>query len=433
MNGKILGSCLAALMLCTSQSQACQVNFAPGTPIVEAVRALGLKAEKNIIVNGDIKGTLSLFMEDATFEEALNSIALASNISYEYLGENVIVAPSRDLVSFTTIKLKHLEPEKVKEQFEPLLNRVIPNPEEHTVTLVGPTPALHRVQTKLAQLDQERQQVNIKASVIEISKGKARKIGLSYGSEPWSKDTSVSGYNGFKFSVVGSHEESLAHGNVLAKPDITTFDGKEAKILMGDRVPVFTSTTSGFNVSDTSINVEYHEVGVKLEVIPRINDDDKETITMVIKPSVSTISQWVESGNNKAPQISERSAETTIRVKSGQTIILGGLLKEEEIKNIKQIPFLSKLPILGELFKSRSTDKRNSEVIIAITPTIVKDAEGNAQVTFTQPEINAENKQLQAELAQLQQENNALRQEVVASNSLMSQAIKELEEEDEQS
>ena len=128
------------------------------------------------------------------------------------------------------------------------------------------------------------------------------------------------------------------------------------------------------------MTVEYKEVGVKLEVLPRINDFDKETITLVIKPSVSTISQWVESGNNKAPQISERSAETTVRVKNGETILIGGLLKNEEIKSIKQIPILSKIPILGELFKSRSTDKKDTEVVIAITPTIVYDQDGRPRV-----------------------------------------------------
>ena len=128
------------------------------------------------------------------------------------------------------------------------------------------------------------------------------------------------------------------------------------------------------------MTVEYKDVGVKLEVLPRINEMDKQTITLVIKPSVSTISQWVESGNNKAPQISERSAETTVRVKNGETILIGGLLKNEEIKSIKQIPFLSKIPILGELFKSRSVERKDTEVVIAITPKIVYDEFGRPRV-----------------------------------------------------
>lgn len=171
------------------------------------------------------------------------------------------------------------------------------------------------------------------------------------------KNTSQSGYNGFVFGVTGAHEETLSNGKVLARPNVTTFDGRQAKIMMGDKVPVFTSSSDSTDTdADTTMTVEYKDVGIQLDVLPRINEEDKETITMVIKPSVSTITEWVESGNNKAPQISERSAETTIRVKSGETILLGGLLKEEEIKNIKQIPILAKIPLLGELFKSRSLE-----------------------------------------------------------------------------
>ena len=101
---------------------------------------------------------------------------------------------------------------------------------------------------------------------------------------------------------------------------------------------------------------------------------------MQVKPTISAISEWSESGNNRAPVIATREAETILRVRSGETILLGGLLKEEEIDNIKQIPFLSKLPILGELFKSRSKSKKNTEIVIAITPTIIPDVDGVPQV-----------------------------------------------------
>lgn len=237
---------------------------------------------------------------------------------------------------------------------------------------------------------------------------------------------------------------------------------------MGDKVPVFTSSSdSNDSDSDASLTVEYKEVGVKLEVIPRINEKDKETITMTIKPNVSTISQWVESGNNKAPQISERSAETTVRVKAGETILLGGLLKQEEIKNIKQIPFLSKIPILGEIFKSRSIDKKDTEILIAITPTIIKDENGVPRVDLqqTSPKLHRKLMEMQQEkiesnvgtetqdaidtmssdllkkneeaekalkakdeeLAALKREKKALEDELRANNKSMKQVIKALE------
>lgn len=386
---KFTAAALAALMLTCNISTsvlAFSVDFAPGTPLVEALRALGYKSNKNLIVNGDLDGTIAMHMEDTDFDTVLRALSRSNDFSYEYLDDSkqtVLIAPTDSMSSIETFKLKHIDPETAAKQIALLTeaDKVMADKENHTLTVSGSSSLLYQVRQELEKVDVASQQVNIQAMVIELSKGNSRNLGLSYLSNPWSKDTSIGGYNGFKFSVSGQHEETLSNGKVLARPNVTVFDGRKATILMGDKVPVFTSSSdSSDSDSSTTMTVEYKEVGVKLEVLPRINEMDKQTITLVIKPSVSTISQWVESGNNKAPQISERSAETTVRVKNGETILIGGLLKNEEIKSIKQIPFLSKIPILGELFKSRSTEKKDTEVVIAITPKIVYDEFGRPRV-----------------------------------------------------
>lgn len=387
--GKFTAAALAALMLTCNISTsvlAFSVDFAPGTPLVEALRALGYKSNKNLIVNGDLDGTIAMHMEDTDFDTVLRALSRSNDFSYEYLDDSkqtVLIAPTDSMSSIETFKLKHIDPETAAKQIALLTeaDKVMADKENHTLTVSGSSSLLYQVRQELEKVDVASQQVNIQAMVVELSKGNSRNLGLSYLSNPWSKDTSIGGYNGFKFSVSGQHEETLSNGKVLARPNVTVFDGRKATILMGDKVPVFTSSSDSTDSdSAATMTVEYKEVGVKLEVLPRINEMDKQTITLVIKPSVSTISQWVESGNNKAPQISERSAETTVRVKNGETILIGGLLKNEEIKSIKQIPFLSKIPILGELFKSRSTEKKDTEVVIAITPKIVYDEFGRPRV-----------------------------------------------------
>lgn len=386
--GKFTAAAFAALMLTCNISTsvlAFSVDFAPGTPLVEALRALGYKSNKNLIVNGDLDGTIAMHMEDTDFDTVLRALSRSNDFSYEYFDDKqtVLIAPTDSMSSIETFKLKHIDPETAAKQIALLTeaDKVMADKENHTLTVSGSSSLLYQVKQELEKVDVASQQVNIQAMVVELSNGNSRNLGLSYLSNPWSKDTSIGGYNGFKFSVSGQHEETLSNGKVLARPNVTVFDGRKATILMGDKVPVFTSSSDSTDSdSSTTMTVEYKEVGVKLEVLPRINEMDKQTITLVIKPSVSTISQWVESGNNKAPQISERSAETTVRVKNGETILIGGLLKNEEIKSIKQIPFLSKIPILGELFKSRSTEKKDTEVVIAITPKIVYDEFGRPRV-----------------------------------------------------
>ena len=399
---KICASAFLALMMAASTCSAFSVDYATGTPIVEAVRALAFKAGKNVVINGDIKGNLSIKMDDADFETALEAMSLAGNFSYEYLGDTVLVAPAARLNTMETFKLNYIEPDAFAKSLGSLVSseKIVADSERHTVTVTGSNSVLRRVREQLEKFDVAQKQINIKATVIELSKTKTRNMGLSYLTDIWSKDTSVPGYNGFKFSVTGSHEETLGNGNVLARPNITTFDGRNAKLLMGDKVPVFTSTSDSSDTSgDATLTVEYKDVGVTLDVTPRINDAEKDLITMVLKPKVSTISQWIESGNNKAPQISERSAETIVRVKSGETILIGGLLKDEEIKSIKQIPFLAKLPVLGELFKTRSIDKKNTEIVIAITPIIMTDEDGRPRV-----ELQKTTPKLHHKLAELQNE-----------------------------
>lgn len=399
---KLAASVCLALTMMASNCYAFSVDFATGTPVTEAVRALALKAGKNVIINGDIKGSVSIKMNDTDFDSALKALSVAGNFSYEYMDGTVLVAPSASLNTIETFKLNYISPDSFAKQLGALISsdKIVADNEMHTVTVTGSNNVMRKIEDQLKKFDVAQKQINIKATVIELSKTKTRNMGLSYLSDSWTKDTSVAGYNGFKFSVTGAHEETLGNGNVLARPNITTFDGRNAKLMMGDKVPVFTSTSDGSDTSsDSTLTVEYKDVGVTLDVTPRINDADKDLITMVIKPKVSTISQWVESGNNKAPQISERSAETIVRVKSGETILIGGLLKDEEIKSIKQIPFLSKLPVLGELFKSRSIDKKNSEVVIAITPTIMIDEDGRPRVELqkTTPKLHHKLSELQNE------------------------------------
>lgn len=402
---KISAFALAA-MLCANScsvfaSEAFDVDFAPGTPIVDAIRSLGYRANKNIVINGDLSGTVALSLTNTNFGKAIDVLALTHGFSYEYKGDVVLVSPSKTMSIMETFNVKHLDLEAAKKQMELILDedKIFVNADNNTISVNGSTAQIDKVRDQLKQLDVAQPQIQVQATVVELSRNKARDMGLNFSSEGWSKDTAVSGYNGVKFGITANHEETLSKGKILALPSVTVFNGRKALIMMGDKVPVFTSSSTSSETTDNTVTVDYKDVGVKLEAIPRINDDVDETITMTIKPSISTITQWVESGNNKAPQISTREAETIVRVRSGETIFIGGLLKDEEVKNIKAIPFLSKLPVLGEIFKSRSTEKKNTEILIAITPTIVRDEFGRPKVELqqTSPALHKELTTLQDE------------------------------------
>ena len=396
---KKISAFVLAAMLCANScsvfaSETFDVDFAPGTPIVDAIRSLGYRANKNIVINGDLSGTVALSLTNTNFGKAIDVLALTHGFSYEYKGDVVLVSPSKTMSIMETFNVKHLDLEAAKKQMELILDedKIFVNADNNTISVNGSTAQIDKVRDQLKQLDVAQPQIQVQATVVELSRNKTRDMGLNFSSEGWSKDTSVGGYNGFKFGITANHEETFSKGKILARPSVTVFNGRKASILMGDKVPVFTSTSTSSENTDNTVTVDYKDVGVKLEAIPRINDDGDETITMTIKPSISTITQWVESGNNKAPQISTREAETIVRVRSGETIFIGGLLKDEEVKNIKAVPFLSKIPLFGEIFKSRSTEKKNTEILIAITPTIVRDEFGRPKVEMqqTSPSLHKE-------------------------------------------
>ena len=162
---------------------------------------------------------------------------------------------------------------------------------------------------------------------------------------------------------------------ILSNPKILVTNNQEAKIHVGDTVPYIISTTSGTGDNAiTSEDVRFVDVGLKLNVTPTINDDG--FVTMALKPEVSTVTTTVSSKGGGIPQVNKTLVETTVMVKDGMTIILGGLLKENKIQNREGIPFLMDIPFLKNIFSNTSESVEATEIVMFITPHIVTGAEG---------------------------------------------------------
>ncbi|MER3496041.1 MAG: type II and III secretion system protein, partial [Armatimonadota bacterium] len=155
----------------------------------------------------------------------------------------------------------------------------------------------------------------------------------------------------------------------LASPNITVQDGDRGFVLIGDRLnyPVLI----GYSQANTPIfDIKTERVGIYLQVAAAIAEDG--TVTMTLAPQVSTVSSYREVNGASYPQISTREAQSTIRVKSGEPIIMGGLIRDEEIRSMERVPILGDLPFLGELFRRRKTQRSSSQLVITVTPTVIK-------------------------------------------------------------
>lgn len=172
-------------------------------------------------------------------------------------------------------------------------------------------------------------------------------------------------------NIVLKYVQTLGNTQILSNPKISIVNNQEAKIHVGERQAYVTSTTTtGQSTSTVSEEVTFVDVGIQLSVTPTINDDG--FVTMKIKPEISSVVSFLDTpSGNKIPIIDTSVAETTVMVKDGTTIIIGGLRRDDKTAAIEQFPLLSKVPILSYFFKNKTTDTERTELLVMITPHII--------------------------------------------------------------
>ncbi|HLY47115.1 MAG TPA: type II and III secretion system protein family protein [Stellaceae bacterium] len=231
-------------------------------------------------------------------------------------------------------------------------------------------------------------QVNIRVKIAEVDRTVLKDLGLN-----WSKvgqhvnfatnnvtNPSTSAENALSFVIGGSGSQLIGMLDVLgqeglvttlAEPNLTATNGQPASFLAGGEFPVPTTSSAGSGGVPV-VTVTFKQFGVQLNVTPTIVDP--EHVTMAIRTEVSQLSTTgavVENGFS-IPGLTERSADTTVELGSGQSFMLGGLLQNNSTQNISKVPWLGDIPVLGQLFRSQSFQRNESELVIVVTPYLVK-------------------------------------------------------------
>ncbi|MBJ7440465.1 MAG: type II secretion system secretin GspD [Sphingopyxis sp.] len=180
------------------------------------------------------------------------------------------------------------------------------------------------------------------------------------------------------FGAIINAVKSDTTSNLLATPHIVTLDNQAAKFLVGQDVPITTGEKLGDNFENAFRTVQREEVGIKLEVTPQVNGAGE--VKMFLRQEVSSVAGPVSSRNSDLI-LNKRSFETVLTVDDGEILAIGGLLNDDERKTIERIPLLSDIPLLGELFKSRSRTRSKTNLMVFIRPTILRNREDNAALT----------------------------------------------------
>ncbi|VFR43754.1 General secretion pathway protein D [plant metagenome] len=171
--------------------------------------------------------------------------------------------------------------------------------------------------------------------------------------------------------------ESSGNTRVLSAPSLVVLNNQQAQIQVGDNIPINQTSINLDNTSVTTSSVQYVQTGVILDVVPRINPGG--LVYLDIQQQVSDASNAVDSNGN--PSISTRSVSTQVAVQSGQTVLLGGLIKQNESDSRSGVPWLGRIPGFGWLFSNSQRSKARTELIVLITPKLVSDASTARQVT----------------------------------------------------
>lgn len=231
------------------------------------------------------------------------------------------------------------------------------------IIVKGTEEQLDNVAIMIVGLDKRAPQIMIEAKVIEITLDGEKDLGLKWFSGGVEGQITIG-----EITLGGSFERSglinatlralqtEGKTNILSNPKVLTLDGKEAKILSGSKIPIRIITPEGLET------VEYRDVGISMTITPRLSSDG--LITMEVNPKIESLGEELIQGY---PVINSREEKVIIRANLDETVVIGGLITSEEIKNIRKIPFLSNIPIFGELFKYTHTKSKKTEIVILIT------------------------------------------------------------------
>lgn len=173
------------------------------------------------------------------------------------------------------------------------------------------------------------------------------------------------------YEVLFKFLQTIGESRVLSSPRLTIVNNQEAKIHVGEREAYITSTTTTGSTGQNTVaeSVNFIDTGIELSVTPTINDDG--FVTMKIKPQISSVKRYLTTAQgNSIPIVDTSEAETTVIVKDDTTVLIAGLRRDEWSKEDKRVPYFSKLPIFGPLFRSGTKGKERTEVIVLLTPHI---------------------------------------------------------------
>ncbi|MBL7013820.1 MAG: hypothetical protein ISR83_05340 [Candidatus Marinimicrobia bacterium] len=387
------------------------------TDIKDVLMMIGELTGLNIVISPNLTDTISANLEDVSVRATLDAILKPIGFSYFVQG-NIIIVKTTDNqmigeLETAVLKLKYISSDDLTgplssvmtnrgklQSFSPVVSNQGSSGPPNVIIITDVQENLPRIRRLIQELDQPIPNINIAVRFIESQVDTSKGFGVDWSKSPIqigssTADTTFSLPISFSNVVVGTLDPSQlvnalrimqARGNskLLSSPQVTTMDNHQAETEVVTTVYIeglsnnqnrnFNPTTASQQTSTSNNNffnfntVQEKDIGIKLQVTPRVNEGNR--ITLVVDATVEALLSAAEVNTDK-PRSTKRTVKTQVTVDDGSTVIIGGLIAENIIENIKFVPILHKIPIIGRMFKSTSLDKEQRELLIFITPNIV--------------------------------------------------------------
>jgi type II secretory pathway component GspD/PulD (secretin)/Flp pilus assembly protein TadD len=373
-------------------------------------------------------------MDNVTLEEALNQILSANQLFYKVVNPRTIM-----VIPDTPAKRNQYEEQVIRTfyishgdatEVSQILNSVVrvggaqnppsiaPNKTANSITVRGTAAVVGVIEKIIEANDNPRAEIVVDVQILEVNKSRAKQFGLDLGSyqigavfspenSPTAGTTTTGGAGGTAAAVASAGQSPVFNANTIsrgvnttdfylsvpsavirfletdsetklvAKPQLRGAEGQKITLNLGDKIPipttVFTPLAQGGANFNPLTSFQYQDVGVNVEMTPRVTFDDDIILELLVESS--TLGQNILVAGTSLPSIGSRRVNTRLRLREGESTLLAGLLKEDERKSLSGFPGLIHVPIVKSLFASNDTSTTQTDIVMLLTPRIVRTHE----------------------------------------------------------
>ena len=369
--------------------------------------ALSRTSGINVLLDKDIRADIktSIFVKDVSVEDAIDLLLMQNQLEKKVLSNNTVYiypnTPSKTK-DFQDLKIRsfHLvnaDPKQILTLLKTMLKTkdIFIHEKTNSIVMRDTPDAIHLAEKLIADQDIAEPEVMLEVEVLEISRSRLSEIGIKYPQQlvltPLQAGTTTTAaataaqltlndLRGLNKSTIGINTPTLtlnamlqdSDTNILSSPRLRVRNRDKAKIMIGERVPMITNSVTPVATGTPVVtgSVTYQDVGLTFDVEPEIHLDNEVSIKLGLE--VSSLGLAVNnSSGSQVYRVGTRKTSTTLRLKDGETQILGGLITDEDRNTSDKVPLLGQIPILGHLFSSDGGNKSKTEIVLSITPHVV--------------------------------------------------------------